>query len=147
MCLFSWRNFFFKTGQGWFLIGLILLFSSCECTAVACSYTLGIKLVGNVPEGYIFEAITPDGRKREGSCMVDEEGELLTTVPDSCNFEEITFSDFAPDEVTLTISWDNGSASASQTYKPTYETFYPSAPCLSPACRQAQVDFVFPEGS
>lgn len=98
---------------------------------MGCVDGLGVELEGMVPEAYRIEAVAADGQTLAGDCP---NGEAMV----NCGRQQVFFEAFAPEEVTITVTWDGGSAS--ETYRPDYQTVLPNGPGCPPECKQATVE-------
>ena len=144
-----------------FLIVLAALLSGCQavseqtpesivvevCTERDCGTTLTVALDGALPSDFVLDAITPDGKVMNVKC-VDGKGEYS---PDhfqdmsylECRPERVDFINFSPNEVTITISWDDNQVSRS--FSPEYRVFYPNGSDCPPECLVGRITFTVPE--
>jgi hypothetical protein len=144
-----------------FLTAIAALLSGCQavseqtpesivvkvCTERDCGTTLTVALSGAVPDDFVLDAETPDGKVKSVKC-VGGKGEYS---PDhfqdmsylECSPERVDFVNFSPNEVTITISWDNNEVS--QFFTPDYRVFYPNGSDCPPECLVGRITFTVPE--
>ena len=99
------------------------------CTGIVCTSALVVALDGAVPSSYTIEARGPNETRR----FTCTEASLCT---------EAVFEDFRPTQVTIEVTWAEGSTA--QTLTPVYETVQPNGPDCPPVCLIAVVTITIP---
>jgi hypothetical protein len=111
------------------------------CTLAGCGFGLEVVFEGAIPDDYTLAAATPEGETLTVRCL-DGVGQY----PDNyfprnrygvCTPTGVNFLEFAPDLLTITVTWDG--QSVTQDFQPVYEVQHPNGPACSPACRVGQV--------
>ncbi len=111
------------------------------CTLIGCIETLTVEFQGALPSDFLVEATTPDGSSVQVHC-IDGQAEESATFSGMCSENSVSFYDFAPDEVTITVTWDGGEFS--QTVRPNYTISYPNGPDCPPGCKAGTVQLQMP---
>jgi hypothetical protein len=112
---------------------------------MGCSDSLIVDLLGDIPDTFTIEASSPEGEIIRETCIRDDPGPIwseaegLTAV---CAPASITFFDFAPEEVTIALTWETGSTTGS--FQPTYVPFRPNGPDCSPECETGRIELRIP---
>ena len=122
---------------------LLLALSACEmmtspteelfeCTAIGCDDNLTVWIYGDIPDEFmmVFEASVhpmvnvkcPSG-EIHGAVMLE----------DGCDSRILTLENYAPQEVTITLSWDD--TTIERVFQPEYETIHPNGLDCPPECR------------
>ena len=126
-----------------------LIPASCgrgPCTLMGCGHSLQVQFVVGVPQTYDVEASVPGGQTLRMHCEGNASRVTANSFPEAqamCLLNEaLAFQNFTPDEVTITLL--AGNHRVSQTFKPTYESYYANGPNCGPECRAAKVLFTTP---
>jgi hypothetical protein len=117
-----------------------------SCPVMGCDSGLTLYYSGSIPGDYVLEAVTPEGKKMEVHCVDGvgqyPEGFFSQNSYPICRPSKVEFFHFSPAEVTITLKW--GDDQVSQTFKPTYTSYYPNGPGCAPACPRGQITFAMP---
>ncbi|MBN1315006.1 MAG: hypothetical protein JXA42_06045 [Anaerolineales bacterium] len=106
------------------------------CTLLDCYDTLSINLAGTIPSDYTLTATAPDGSSVQVHCIdgIAQRGNEKRSKNDpDCFPWGVILLDFAPDEITVTLKWDDNEVS--QLFEPEYELHRPNGPNCEPECR------------
>jgi hypothetical protein len=127
---------FCRRGLNTGMVSVVFLCSLCvglipagcgACSAVMYMDTLEVILGGSRPRVYTLEVSAPGGQPHRVEC-----GSNIMPAPSMseaygiCQDNGAVFYNFSPDEMTITLLWDNHRVS--QTFKPSYETKWPDGP-------------------
>jgi hypothetical protein len=117
------------------------------CTLIGCGPSLDVGLVGeHVPTDFTLTVNSGTGdfvkvRCTEGNAEF-EPPEASRWAP-SCPAGGVTFQDFAPEELSVTVMWSDGEVS--QEFAPVYGQSQPNGPACDPGCRSARIDVYIPD--
>lgn len=115
------------------------------CTLIGCGSAFVIKLSGAVPSNFNLLATGPDGVTAKAHCIDGQNSDPsdYTALPFQpvCSPDQVNFSGFSPQSVTIQVSW--GSQSMTLETVPGYETLRPNGPECDPACRVGTVNLNF----
>src|SRR5687768_8625152 len=100
------------------------------CTVEGCGNGLEVVFSGAAPNDYTLVATPGDGEALSVRCL-DGAGQYPEDYfpRDSyalCTVEGVMFLHFSPEAVTLTVTWDD--RTATQAFEPNYEIDYPNGP-------------------
>lgn len=107
--------------------------------------TLSITLIGFVPEDYIVEVTPPDMDISRIHCIKgskQDQDSIHHPGHSSCRSWGVMFSEFSPEEIAVTVIWDN--REITQTLKPTYRIELPNGPGCEPECRVGTTEIIMP---
>lgn len=111
------------------------------CTLIGCRDYLELTLSHEPPQEYIVQVTSGSGDTMSVTCAP---GSINATAPLSptCQAGKVLFYEFAPQEVTIKITWQGGSYTL--TGRPTYTTFMPNGPDCPPECRKGSMQVEIP---
>ncbi len=115
------------------------------CTLIGCQDSFVVDLTDDIPDNFTLEAVGPDGESRTVRCVDGRKQEQSPGLQESrtvCLDKTIFLYDFTPEQVTLTVTWQNGQLT--QMFDPVYSTFQPNGRGCPPKCRTAHVEVKFP---
>jgi hypothetical protein len=111
------------------------------CTLMSCLDSLELTLVAEPPHEYTVKVIaTNSGQTRRVTCVP---GESRASYPDVtseaaiCDQGKVTFLDFAPEEVSIQVIWQEGNYNF--TGQATYDSFRPNGRFCPPECRRGKL--------
>lgn len=118
---------------------LLLLLVACTpaqptaraCTEIGCSNELRIIIDGPLPPTYTIELAAPGIETITLTCAKGQSSEASIH---ECRPDGAIFRDLAPDDVTVTFTWQGGIVS--DTLHPSYAAVQPNGPDCPPTCRQ-----------
>lgn len=106
------------------------------CTLVNCSDTLSLNLVDAIPSDYTLAVIAPDGTNEQVHCVdgiTRPDTQAESAHEPKCRPWGVSFTDFAPDSVTITLKWNGNEVT--MMLEPEYELHWPNGPDCEPECR------------
>ncbi|MCJ7435221.1 MAG: hypothetical protein MUO77_17205 [Anaerolineales bacterium] len=112
------------------------------CTAAGCGFSLQVELVGEMPSDFVLTAAASTGETVSVHClngMTLYDVQTMTGKSPTCSQTGVSFLNFAPEQVMITVRW--GDLEVSQSFQPAYQVFFPNGPTCEPECRSARVDF------
>lgn len=126
---------------------LLLLFAACTpaqptvraCTEIGCSDELRIVVDGALPPTYTIDLAAPGLEPVSLTCTNGQSSEASIH---ECRPDGAVFRGLAPDEVTVTLTWEGGIVS--DTLHPTYAEAQPNGPDCPPTCRQGTATLTMP---
>jgi hypothetical protein len=117
--------------------------ASQTCTAIGCGATLQIGLKGGAPADFVLRAVDSSGAELSVHCLNGRVAQDIDTTSGHsalCGSDGVTFLDFSPTEVTVSVDWVGGKRS--ERYRPEYRTFRPNGPGCEPECPSARIQFI-----
>lgn len=117
------------------------------CTLIGCGPSLEVQLVGeHVPTDFTMTIDSSSGevirvRCTEGNAEF-EPPEASRWAP-SCPAGGVTFQDFAPTDISVTVEWSEGELT--QQFAPVYGQSQPNGPACDPVCSSARIDVYIPD--
>ncbi len=115
------------------------------CTLMGCNDSLELILSHPPTQEFTVRATTRAGETKSVTCTPGK-NEIRTSPVDQtravCWGTSVRFLDFSPQEVTVEIAWQAGSASI--TGRPEYESFQPNGRFCPPTCRRGEMRVEIP---
>ena len=118
------------------------------CTLMSCLDSLELTLKAEPPHEYTVKVIaTSSGETRRVTCVPGESRASypdVTTEAAICDQGKVTFLAFAPEEVSVQVTWQGGNYNA--TGQPTYDSFRPNGRFCPPICQQGKLQVDLHQG-
>jgi hypothetical protein len=108
------------------------------CTLIGCYDSLTLEFSHPLSENYTLQLTSSIGETTSITCTTSSaEGQISPTANLSamCQPNSIIISNYTPQKVTITITWNGGSYTSTAT--PTYQSVQPNGPNCPPTCSQA----------
>ncbi len=115
---------------------LILIGPLFTCTKMGCQNSLELTFSHQITQEFTVRVTTTAGDMKQVTCSPESPGPVMSDTDSLvavCRSSSVTFVNFAPHEVTVEISWQNGGTST--TGKPSYKPFRPNGRFCPPTCQ------------
>lgn len=109
------------------------------CTEIGCSDEVAVIVSGALPAAYTIDLAAAGLETISLTCTNGQSSEASIH---ECRPDGAVFRGLAPDEVTVTLTWEGGIVS--DTVQPTYATTQPNGPDCPPTCRQGSLTLTLP---